>query len=91
MTKNDFVNLKCECGGDFIYDNIVLTSLPPQYPYTCNKCGKKVIMRSDRTFYEPGMTPLTRTIYLSDAISINDCDPRTVKYNDVNTNIIPNC
>lgn len=93
--EDDYDNLKCKCGGDFIFDNIVLTSLPPQYPYTCNKCGKKIIMRNNRTFYDPGMTPLTGTIYLSDAISLNDCDPRTVKCvltnNGIDTNIITNC
>lgn len=45
--------------------------------------------------YEHGMTPLTGDIHLNDAISLNDCDPRTFKCvstnNDVNTNIIPNC
>ena len=52
-------------------------------------------MRSDRTFYEPGMTPLTGGIYLSDTISLNDCDPRAVKCvltnNGIDTNIIKNC
>jgi hypothetical protein len=93
--EDDFDNLKCACGGEFIFDNVILTSLPPQYPYTCNKCGKKIIMRSDRIFYEPGMKPLTGDIYLSDTISINDCDPREVKCvltnNGIDTNTITNC
>ena len=91
--EDDYVNLKCKCGGEFIYDHVVLTSIPPQYPYTCNKCGKKIIMKSDQTFYEPGMTPLNGGVYLNDAFS----DQRTVisvsTNNDVNTNtnVILNC
>lgn len=41
----------CECGGHFIFENIVLTSLPPQYPYRCDHCGKRIVKRSDGTFY----------------------------------------
>ena len=93
--EDDFVNLKCECGGEFIYDHVVLTSIPPQYPHTCNKCGKKVIMKSDGTFYDPVMLPLTGVIHSSDTISLNNCDPRAVKCvltnNGIDTNIITNC
>lgn len=32
----------CECGGEFVFDGIVLTSYPPKFPHTCNKCGKTV-------------------------------------------------
>jgi hypothetical protein len=50
---NDFEEtLKCECGGEFVYTGIILTSMPPQYPYDCNKCGKRIIKRPDGTFYE---------------------------------------
>lgn len=44
--------IKCECGGHFIFENIVLTSLPPQYPYRCDVCGKRIVKRSDGTFYD---------------------------------------
>ena len=88
--KDDFVNLKCECGGDFIFDNIVLTSLPPQYPYTCNGCGKKVIMRSVQTFYEPGMMPLTGVVHLNESISISNCDPKAVNCVSTNNDIYIN-
>lgn len=36
------VNEMCECGGEFVFDGIVLTSYPPKFPHTCNKCGKTV-------------------------------------------------
>jgi DNA-directed RNA polymerase subunit RPC12/RpoP len=48
---NITLDYKCKCGGDFEYENTVLTSIPPQYPYRCNKCGKRVIKRADGTTY----------------------------------------
>ena len=48
---NKIKNNKCECGGEFIFENIVLTSNPPQYPYKCNKCGKRIVKREDNTYY----------------------------------------
>lgn len=41
-TETFIVKEKCECGGEYVFDGIVLTSYPPKYPHTCNKCGKKV-------------------------------------------------
>ena len=49
---NITLDYKCKCGGDFEYEHRVLTSIPPQYPYRCNKCGKMVIKRADGTTYE---------------------------------------
>lgn len=32
--------IKCpDCGSEMVFDGMVLTSCPPQYPYTCPKCG----------------------------------------------------
>ena len=32
------------CGGEMILDStIIYTSLPPQYKYTCNKCGRTIV------------------------------------------------
>lgn len=30
----------CDCGGEMVPDGMVLTSYPPHYSHTCNKCGK---------------------------------------------------
>ena len=49
---NNTLGYKCKCGGEFEYENIVLTSIPPQYPYRCNKCGKRIIKRTDGTTYD---------------------------------------
>ena len=42
----------CDCGGHFIFDERVLLTEPPQYPYRCEKCGKVKILRHDKTIYE---------------------------------------
>ena len=41
----------CECGGHFIFEQRVLLTEPVQYPYRCNKCGKGLIQRHDKTIY----------------------------------------
>lgn len=41
-TETYIVKEMCECGGEFVFDGIVLTSYPPKFPHTCNKCGKTV-------------------------------------------------
>jgi hypothetical protein len=28
-----------KCDGTLVFDGIVLTSYPPQYPHTCDRCG----------------------------------------------------
>jgi hypothetical protein len=39
---NVFVDhLMCDCGEEYTQDGVVLASYPPQYPYTCHKCGSK--------------------------------------------------
>lgn len=43
-TETYIVKEMCECGGEFVFDGIVLTSYPPKFPHTCNKCGKKVTL-----------------------------------------------
>lgn len=43
-TETYIVKEVCECGGEFVFDGIVLTSYPPKFPHTCNKCGKKVTL-----------------------------------------------
>ena len=30
----------CECGGEYEYQGMVLTTYPAQYPHICNRCGK---------------------------------------------------
>lgn len=42
----------CECGGHFIFEQHVLLTEPPQYPYRCNKCGKCLIQRQDKIIYD---------------------------------------
>ena len=42
----------CDCGGHFIFDERVLLTEPPQFPYRCEKCGKVKIQRQDKTIYE---------------------------------------
>ena len=32
----------CECGGEFVFNGMALTSYPPKFSHTCNKCGKTV-------------------------------------------------
>lgn len=41
------VDYQCDdCGeGKMIPTGVVLLSLPPQYPHTCNKCGKQKSFR----------------------------------------------
>lgn len=39
--------VKCDCGGDIIYTNIVVKTYPDYYLYRCNKCGKKVVLPTD--------------------------------------------
>lgn len=34
----------CECGGEYLPENIVLTTYPVQYPHKCNKCGKREVL-----------------------------------------------
>lgn len=32
----------CDCGGEFAFEGVVLTtSYPAQYPHSCKKCGAK--------------------------------------------------
>ena len=40
------VKLKCDCGGDMIYNGMVLTSNPPLYPHICDKCEARVNRRN---------------------------------------------
>lgn len=42
----------CECGGELEFEGSVMTSCPPQYPYTCKKCGKRYVYRVDGTRWE---------------------------------------
>ena len=42
----------CKCGAKLVFENVVMTSYPPQYPYTCPKCGKRYIYRVDGTRWE---------------------------------------
>ena len=40
--KTYIVHYYCDkngCDGELMPDGICLTSSPPQYPHTCNKCG----------------------------------------------------
>jgi hypothetical protein len=30
----------CDCGGEYISDGLIYTSMPPQYRNICNKCYK---------------------------------------------------
>ena len=41
----------CECGGHFIFAQRALLTEPPQFPFKCNKCGKWLIQRHDKTIY----------------------------------------
>ena len=47
------VILECdECkDGIMIYNGIVLTSNPPQFPHICNKCGEKKNIRGKKYPY----------------------------------------
>ncbi len=29
----------CECGGIYKFSGMILTSIPPQYPHKCDRCG----------------------------------------------------
>lgn len=41
----------CEfCGTELEYENVVLTSIPPQYPYTCPRCGARYVYREGRRY-----------------------------------------
>ena len=42
----------CECGGKYIFEERVLLTEPPQFPYRCEKCGKRKIQRQDKTIYQ---------------------------------------
>lgn len=42
----------CEfCGTELVFENKVLTSLPPQYPYYCPNCGAHYVYRADGNRY----------------------------------------
>ena len=40
MLENSEEKKLCECGGTLKWEGAAMTSYPPQYPYTCIKCGK---------------------------------------------------
>ena len=42
----------CKCGAELQYEGSVMTTIPPQYPYTCPKCGKRYVYRTDGTRWE---------------------------------------
>lgn len=42
----------CECGGHFIFAQRALLTEPPQFPFICDKCGKCLIQRHDKTIYD---------------------------------------
>lgn len=43
--KKYLVWVECpECGTSLAADGNVLTSYPPQYPYTCPKCGYQTVL-----------------------------------------------
>ena len=42
----------CECGGIFKWNGAVLTSIPPQFPYTCDKCKKIKVKRENNSIYD---------------------------------------
>ena len=42
----------CECGGEFIFEDMVFLTKPPQYPYHCNQCGKRKVRRADNSIYD---------------------------------------
>ena len=42
----------CECGGEYIFEERVLLTEPPQFPYRCEKCGKRKIQRQNKTIYQ---------------------------------------
>ena len=42
----------CECGGHFIFEQRVLLTEPPQFPYRCDNCGKVLIQRQNKTIYD---------------------------------------
>lgn len=37
------VRLYCECGGEMDTAEMVLPTLPPQYPHVCLSCGSRAI------------------------------------------------
>lgn len=44
MEKRDEVKVVrvrklCNCGGEMLPNGLVLSSYPPKYSHTCNKCG----------------------------------------------------
>jgi hypothetical protein len=41
--KTFMVYAMCGCGGKYEPANIQYDTLPPQYLYTCNKCGDRKI------------------------------------------------
>lgn len=41
----------CECGGHFIFAQCALLTDPVQFPFICDKCGKRLIQRHDKTIY----------------------------------------
>ncbi len=49
MLGNSEEKKLCECGGELKWEGTVMTSYPPQYPYTCIKCGKRFVYRTDGT------------------------------------------
>ena len=42
----------CKCGAELVFEGAVMCSYPPQYPYTCPKCGKRYVYRTDGTRWE---------------------------------------
>ena len=49
MLGNSEEKKLCECGGTLKWEGAAMTSYPPQYPYTCTKCGKRYVYRVDGT------------------------------------------
>lgn len=49
MLENSEEKKLCECGGTLKWEGAAMTSYPPQYPYTCTKCGKRYVYRIDGT------------------------------------------
>ncbi len=41
-SKTYIVYADCDCGGEYKWNGLVLTSNPPQYPNICNKCGDRI-------------------------------------------------
>jgi len=52
MLENSEEKKLCKCGGELKWEGVTMTSYPPQYPYTCPKCGKRYIYRTDGTRWE---------------------------------------